>query len=93
MEEEQLELWNFCKELDDIVSSTYYYSKEKYRSICEEIANEIWKENYRRIKDFYSRNPNKFAEDYLGIKLKWYQKVLLEIIDKKTNLLWHIGRS
>lgn len=90
MNEYQLELWNFCKELDEIVSSTYYYSKEKYRSICEEISDEIWKEELLKFKNRYKSQVN-FIEDYLGIKLKWYQKVMLEMIEKK-NLLWNMGR-
>lgn len=77
MDDEQLNLWNFCKELNNTMFSTYYYSKEKYRSICEEISNKIWIENYKRIKDFYSKNPIAFVEDYLGIRLKWYQRYLL----------------
>ena len=90
MNEYQLELWNFCKELDEIVSSTYYYSKEKYRSICEEISDEIWKEELLKFKNRYKSQVN-FIEDHLGIKLKWYQKVMLEMIEKK-NLLWNMGR-
>jgi hypothetical protein len=91
MNEERLELWNFSKELDNIISSTYYYSKEKYRSICEEITDKIWKEEFIKFKNKYKSQVD-FAEDYLGIKLKWYQKILLETIYKKNNLLWNVGR-
>lgn len=91
MNEEQLEFWNFCKELDNIISTTYYYSKEKYRSICEEITDKIWKEEFIKFNNKYKSQVD-FAEDYLGIKLKWYQKVLLEMMYKKNNLLWNIGR-
>jgi len=91
MSDEQLELWNFCKELNNIVSNTYYYAIEKYRSICEEISDNIWKEEFIKFKNRYKSQID-FAEDYLGIKLKWYQKVLLEMIYKKNNLLLNIGR-
>lgn len=26
---------------------------------------------------FYRKNPQRFAKDYLGIHLKWFQKILL----------------
>lgn len=91
MNEEYLELWNFCKSLDDIVFNTYYCTKEKYRSICKEISDSIWREELIKLKNKYS-NPVKFAEDYLDIKLMWYQKVFLEMACKKENLLYRIER-
>jgi hypothetical protein len=88
---DDLELWTFCKDLNNIVSRTYYYTIEKYKSICEDIADEIWKEEFIKFKDRYKSSIN-FAEDYLGIKLKWYQKVLIKTIYKKNNLLYNVGR-
>lgn len=87
MNEEYLELWTFSKSLDDIAFSTYYYSKEKYISICEDISDNIWKEEFIKFKNKY-KNPVKFTEDYLGIKLHWYQRALLEMMCKKENLLY-----
>lgn len=92
MNEEYLELWNFCKSLDNITYSTYYYTKEKYRSICEKILDDVWREEFINLKNKYN-NPVKFTQDYLGIKLMWYQKVLLEMAFKKENLLYKIGRK
>lgn len=91
MNEEYLEFKSFCKDLDNTVSSTYYYTKEKYRSICKEILDSIWKEEFIKFKNKY-RNPVKFIEDYLGIELKWYQKVLLRMAYEKNNLMYNIGR-
>ena len=34
------------------------------------------------VKEYYNHHPDKFIEDYLGIKLTWYQKAMLKIIDK-----------
>lgn len=90
MNNEQLELWSFCKELDDIVSQTYYYTIEKYRSICEDISDEILKEEFLKFRKKYKSQIG-FAEDYLGIELKWYQKVLLKMTEK-NNLLWNARR-
>lgn len=77
MDDEQLDLLNFYKELNDITYSTYYYTKEKYRDICENILKELYIEKFKEYKDFYSKNPIAFTEDYLGIRLKWYQRYLL----------------
>ena len=32
------------------------------------------------IKEFYKNYPDKFLEDYLGIKLYWYQKCMIRIL-------------
>lgn len=77
MDDEQLNLWNFCKELNNTMFRTYYYTKEKYGDICENILKELYIEKFKEYKDFYSKNPIVFAEDYLGIRLKWYQRYLL----------------
>jgi hypothetical protein len=72
------ELLNFYKEMCKITNKTYYYSLEKYRSICENISKELYIEQFNKIKSYYSNNPVAFAEDYLGIRLKWYQRFLLK---------------
>ena len=91
MYEEDIDLWDFYKELDDILSNTYYKTIEKYRSICEEISDNIWKEEFIELKNKYKSSID-FAEDYLGCELKWYQKVLLKTMYEKNNLLYRIGR-
>lgn len=77
MDDAQLNLRNFCKELNNTMFSTYYYTKEKYRDICESISRELYIEKFKEYKDFYSKNPVAFTEDYFGINLKWYQRYLL----------------
>jgi len=32
-----------------------------------------------KLKEFYKNNPNKFVEDFLGVKLNKYQKVMLRM--------------
>lgn len=32
-----------------------------------------------QLRDYYSHNPEKFVEEFLGIKLKWYQKMWLRL--------------
>ena len=34
------------------------------------------------IVTYYRRNPSKFLQNYYGIKLYWYQKLLLKLLDK-----------
>lgn len=87
----QFEVWSSDEDLSSIVSSTYYYTKEKYRSICEEILDKIWEEEFIKFKNKY-KNPVDFAEDYLGIELQWCQKVLLRMGYKKNNLIYNTGR-
>jgi len=90
MNEEYFELSNFYKKIDNILSSTYYYAIEKYKNICEEIRVQIWKEEFLKFRNQYN-NPVKFAEDYLGFKLMWYQKILLKMACKKETLLYRMG--
>lgn len=32
------------------------------------------------FKSYYEEYPDKFIEDYLGIELMWYQKILIKLI-------------
>lgn len=38
--------------------------------------------NILEFKDYYIRNPDYFVEDFLGVKLFPYQKIMLKAIDK-----------
>ncbi len=40
---------------------------------------------YDDFKDYYSRNPDKFAEDFYGVKLKLWQKMILKIMFNKKG--------
>lgn len=37
------------------------------------------KDNLDEIMEYYKQNPYKWMEEHFGIKLKWYQKILLRI--------------
>jgi hypothetical protein len=91
MNEEYLELWNFCKSLDSITYSTYYYINEKYRSICEEILWKMHEEQLNKLRIKY-KNPIKFTEEYFCVELLWYQKLLLKAMYEKDDLPYRIGR-
>lgn len=38
---------------------------------------------YKPIIEKYKNKPDLFAEDYLGVKLLWYQKLMLRMLNKK----------
>ena len=37
------------------------------------------------LKEYWNRNPDKFVEDYFGLKLFSYQKRLLKIMWRKNE--------
>ena len=58
------------------MNSTYDFIS-KYRLICDNILEEIEKENIKKYVSIYKKDLAKWTEDMLGIKLKPYQKILL----------------
>ena len=58
------------------MNSTYDFIS-KYRLICDNILEEIEKENIKKYVSIYRNDLAKFTEDIFGIKLKLYQKILL----------------
>jgi hypothetical protein len=41
----------------------------------------------QETKEYYLRNPDVFVEEFFGLKLYWYQKVLLRFYTKKNKKL------
>lgn len=39
-----------------------------------------------RTKDFYKKYPDRFVEDFLGLKLHQYQKVMLRMLLVKNKI-------
>jgi len=35
------------------------------------------------LKEFYNKYPDLFIENFLGLKLSWYQKFLVRVICRK----------
>ena len=50
---------------------------EKYKPICDEIFEEIERDNIKKYIKIYRNDFAKWTEDILGIKLNPYQKILL----------------
>lgn len=44
-------------------------------------------EQLQEIKDYYKHNPDKFAEEMLGIKLFPYQRIILKLMFKEEVLV------
>lgn len=42
---------------------------------------------------FYRANPHRFAKDYLNISLKWFQKILLVMMNLSTNFCYIASRG
>ena len=60
----------------------------------------IYKEKSERVLDgvaywasFYRKNPQRFAKEYLNIKLKLFQKILLFVMMISTNLVFIASRG
>lgn len=34
---------------------------------------------FNELQDFYVRCPDLFLEQFIGIKLRWYQKIILRV--------------
>lgn len=62
-----------------------YDNINKYKLICLHIQQEIEKNKIIKFKNNYT--VSEFAEQYLGVKLSSYQKVLLDNVDKIINSL------
>ena len=39
-----------------------------------------WQKTYNEMISDYRENPDEFARDYLGINLRWYQKLMLRLM-------------
>ena len=42
---------------------------------------------------YWRKNPQKFAKDYIGINLFWYQKFLIYMMDKVSIFMYIASRG
>ena len=59
----------------------------KYKPICDNIFEEIEKENIKKYVSIYKKDLAKWTEDMFGIKLKPYQKILLNSTILLDNII------
>ena len=45
------------------------------------------------IIEFCRRNPTNFLYEFCGVKLRWWQKVLLKILSKIQNIISKDGKK
>ena len=68
-------------DINDCEDSKSYEDRPCYKSEIKDIRTDEelleFKDKTLSLKDYYKRNPDKFAEEILGIKLYPWQKVLL----------------
>ena len=48
-------------------------------------ANSLTDTNNTEKIEHWKKNPDRFLEDFFGIKFFWYQRVLLKIIAKENR--------
>lgn len=66
-----------------------FEKKVNYNKASESMGkSEKLREQYKKWTSFYRANPHRFAEDYFGVKLKLFQKILLYLMDKYTFFMW-----
>ena len=60
-------------------------SKQEYEYIKSNIKTqpqnkEVTKQEFVDFCNYYTRNPDKFVKNVLGVKLHWYQLMMLRIM-------------
>ncbi len=40
-------------------------------------------ESIKQLRKKYRKHPERFMENYFGIKLHWYQKLMLKCVERK----------
>lgn len=62
--------------------------------------NDIYREKSERLMDgvaywasYYRKNPQRFVEEYLNIKLKLFQKILIYMMMVSTNFMYLASRG
>lgn len=90
-------MWEFdldeMKYMKNIAFYNYYYLDiihSRYKPILDDIADKIQAEKFKEFRSSYKDNYSKFVEDMFGIKLKWYQKQLINIMSKYGEIYHQI---
>lgn len=91
------ELDNFIDNLDNCFGcfDYTYQGSEKYAPICQEIQNQLDKEEYDKWTewiDFYKSNSYEYINEILGNKLTTWQKIVLKILTKVDKIKCKLGR-
>jgi hypothetical protein len=65
-----------------------FHSKTKKRRTILSNKQAAYKKSLKEWVEFWRENPHRFAQDYLGIRLKWFQEMIIYEFDKKTNSIF-----
>lgn len=79
--------------IENIAFDNYYYLDiihNRYKLILDNIAERIKLDEYQKSINMYRNDNSKFIEDMLGVKLKWYQKQLFNIMSKSSEIYHQI---
>lgn len=70
-------------------------AKEQKKSL-----QEVYKEKSERLMEgvgywgsFYRKNPQRFVSDYMNVKLKLFQKILIYMMMVSTNFMYIASRG
>jgi 5'-deoxynucleotidase YfbR-like HD superfamily hydrolase len=63
------------------IRSEYKRALKEYKELCDFVT----KEKYKKFIEEHSKNPDKYIEEILGIKLSPYQKLILKLFNNKRN--------
>ena len=61
-----------------------FVNKSSIKSI-DTNENSIRSKRYEYWRQFYLNNPDIFMQEILNVKLKWYQKILLKLLNVKNK--------
>lgn len=62
-----------------------FHSKTKKRRTIPSNKETAYKKSLKEWVEFWRENPHRFAQDYLGIRLRWFQEMILYEFNKNTN--------
>ena len=62
-----------------------FHSKTKKRRTIPSNKETAYKKSLKEWVMFWRENPHRFAQDYLGIRLRWFQEMIIYEFDKNTN--------
>lgn len=71
----------------------YVETNNKKKINAYDINNVETRERWKHWITFYRRNIHRFAEDYLGLKLNLFQKIILYLMGTNNVLAWVASRA
>lgn len=87
------DLYYVRQHIENIAFDNYYYLDiihNRYKPMLDDTIERIKLDGYQKNINIYRNDNSKFIEDILGVKLKWYQKQLVDIMSKSKDVYYQI---